>query len=163
MQNDQRLRPASSADERAMITGWLDWQRQTVPLKCAGLTDEQARRRLLPTSPEMTVGGLVSHLIAVERHWLVGSFLGEPAGPLDDDGWVDDEPLDSLVDRYLRQCEVSRRIVAAHQLDELERYAPEGMPVLSLRWILQHLIEETARHLGHLDILAELLDGRRGA
>lgn len=146
-----------------MITGWLDWQRETVRIKCAGLDDEQARRRLLPTSPEMSVGALVSHLIAVERHWLVGSFLGEPAGPLDDDGWADDEPLGILLDRYREQCEVSRRIAAEHDLDELERYAPVGMPMVTLRWILQHLIEETARHLGHLDILTELIDGRRGA
>ena len=63
---------------------------------------------------------------------------------------------------YDAQCERSRQITAAHDLGDIERYAPDGLPLVSLRWILGHLIEETARHLGHLDILRELTDGVRG-
>ena len=70
--------------------------------------------------------------------------------------------LSRLLDDYDRQCDRSRAIVADHDLDALERYAPEGLPVVSLRWILGHLVQETARHLGHLDLLRELTDERRG-
>jgi hypothetical protein len=67
-----------------------------------------------------------------------------------------------LVDEYDVQCARSREIVAAHDLDELEAFAPPGLELVSLRWILGHMIEETARHLGHLDALRELTDGVTG-
>ncbi len=148
-----------------MLTGWLDWQRATVRLKCAGLSDVDARRAPLPSSPVMTIAGVVSHLRWVEHGWFETSFLGEPdrAPSTDDDPhapWrVGGIPLARLLDEYDEQCERSRAIVAAHDLDELERFAPPGLELVSLRWILGHLIEETARHLGHLDALRELADG----
>lgn len=78
-------------------------------------------------------------------------------------GWdVDGVPLDDLLSAYAEQCARSRAIVEQHQLGELEAYAPEGIDVVSLRWILGHLIEETARHVGHLDLLREATDGVRG-
>ncbi len=59
-----------------MLVGWLTWQQQTVELKCADLTEEDAHRAPIKTSPQMTIAALVSHLTAVERDWLEGSFLG---------------------------------------------------------------------------------------
>ncbi|MCK9794623.1 DinB family protein [Isoptericola sp. 4D.3] len=56
----------------------------------------------------------------------------------------------------------TRGIAASHDLDTLERFSPPGLPRVSLRWILGHLLHETARHLGHLDLLRELADGERG-
>ncbi|MEV8376246.1 DinB family protein [Kribbella sp. NPDC056861] len=157
-----RQRPPGDAGEREMLAGLLDWQRQTVRLKCQDLDDEQARLALLPASPRMTIATVVAHLRWVELAWFEVSFLGArdlytedplelPAPPM--------APLAHLLDDYDAQCDRSRQIVAAHQLDELEAWAPEGLELVSLRWIIGHLIEETARHLGHLDALRELTDG----
>src|SRR4051794_24124497 len=149
-----------------MLTGWLDRQRATVRWKCAGLSDEQAGLAGLPASPRVTVKTLVGHLRHVELGWFEGSFLGLQQA----DGTVDpfklseppDVSLDRLLDEYDEQCERSREIVAGHELDELEAWAPEGIELVSLRWIITHLIEETARHLGHLDAMRELIDGTTG-
>ncbi len=154
--------PIPRPDDRQVLEQWLDWQRATVRAKCAGVADDEARRSLIPTSPELTMAGIVAHLTGVERHWLVRSFLDEPI-PQQPGGWGGPElPLAELLDAYDTQCDRSRQIAAAHELDEPERYAPEGLPIVSLRWILGHLLQETARHLGHLDLLRELTDGSRG-
>lgn len=160
-----RARPAGDAGEQPMLSGWLDWQRATVRMKCAGLSEEDARRAVLPSSPGMTVGRLVSHLTWVEHTWFEKSFLGTPSEARDPLGSLDpiDVPLPVLLDRYDQQCDRSREIVAAHALDELEAWAPEGLELVSLRWIVGHLLEETARHLGHLDAMRELLDGTTGS
>src|SRR5262249_18269778 len=143
------------------LGGWLDWQRHTVRLKCAGLSDTDARRTLLhDTSPRMSIAWVVHHLADAEMHWFVRSFLGE--GRAGGQRTEITEPLSVLLDAYDAQCAVSRRIVAAHDLDELEQWAPDGLPIVSLRWIVTNMINETARHLGHLDILRELTDGVRG-
>lgn len=161
-----RQRPAGDADERVMLSGWLDWQRATVHLKCAGLSNENAHHAPLLTSPLMSVAAVVSHLRWVEHHWLEGSFLGradvlEPVDPIDQ--WqVHGLSLDDLLTEYEQQCVRSCAIVADHDLDEMEAYIPPGMEALSLRWIVNHLIEETARHLGHIDLLREIADGVRG-
>ncbi|MBO0811584.1 MAG: DinB family protein [Microlunatus sp.] len=157
-----RQAPVPRPDDREALTQWLDWQRATVRPKCEGLAEADARRSLIGTSPALTVHGIVVHLTDVEQHWMVRSFLGEQVAAADR-GWGEsDASLEVVLDSYDSQCERSREIAADHDLDELECYAPDGLPVVSLRWILGHLIEETARHLGHLDLLRELLDGRRG-
>jgi Protein of unknown function (DUF664) len=151
-----------------MLTGWLDWQRATVAMKCEGVSEADARRALLPSSRAMTIAGVVSHLRWVEHGWFEVGFLGEPdRGPSTDDdphaGWrVDGVSLARLIDEYDVQCARSRAIVAAHDLDELEAFAPPGLDLVSLRWILGHMVEETARHLDHLDALRELADGVTG-
>ena len=77
-----RQRPPFVADERTQLVGWLDLQRAIVPMKCAGLTDAEAQRPVLPASPLMTVAGVVSHLRWVENLWFEVVFLGQPAvGP----------------------------------------------------------------------------------
>ncbi|MFG1623799.1 DinB family protein [Kribbella sp. NPDC049227] len=157
--------PPAAADERTMLTGWLDVQRATVRLKCAGLTDEQAQLAVLPSSPRMTVKTLVAHLRWVELSWFETSFLGARELAVQDPLELPQPPgasLDELLDEYDEQCARSREIVAAHELDELEAWAPEGLDLVSLRWIITHLLEETARHLGHLDALRELTDGITG-
>ncbi|QAY71764.1 DinB family protein [Xylanimonas protaetiae] len=146
-----------------MLTQWLDWQRATVRAKCTGLDEASARRALVVTSPSLTIAGVVAHLTNVEHHWLVRSFLGEAAAPDPTPDWQPtDIALPDLLDAYDRQCEISRAVADAHELDALERSAPPGLPLVTLRWILGHLVHETARHLGHLDLLRELTDGERG-
>jgi hypothetical protein len=117
----------------------------------------------------MTIAGVVSHLQWVERGWFETSFVGAPRPEVptaDGDplaqGRPTDIPLACLLADYEAQCARSREIVAAHELDQLEAYAPPGLELVSLRWILGHMIEETARHLGHLDALRELADGSTG-
>ena len=148
-----------------MLIGWLGWQHDTVRLKCTGLDDEAAHRAPLPTSPGMSVAGLVSHLTWVERAWLEGSFLGDVDLLAEDpqDGWVvTGRPLATLLDAYEGQGRRSLQILAGHELDEVEAWAPPGLDLVSLRWIATHLVEETGRHLGHLDLLREMADGVRG-
>ncbi|WP_433004647.1 DUF664 domain-containing protein [Kribbella sp. CA-294648] len=110
----------------------------------------------------MTVATLVAHLAWVEQSWFEVSFLGLRGLTAKDPFELScppSTPLSQLLDDYDTQCARSREIVAAHHLDELEAWAPEGLELVSLRWILGHLLEETARHLGHLDALRELADG----
>jgi uncharacterized damage-inducible protein DinB len=157
------------ADERTQLTGWLDLQRSLVPWKCEGLADADAHRAVLPASPLMTVAGVVSHLRWTEHLWFEVLFLGRPAeGPQfdesveDADMRVDGVPLARLLEEYEGRCAVSREIVATHQLDDVGRNRDFASGGASLRWMLIHMVEETARHVGHLDAIREILDGRTG-
>jgi uncharacterized damage-inducible protein DinB len=164
----ERARPPLTADERALLVGWLDLQRAVVHWKCEGLSDDDAHRSLLPSSPLMTVAGLVSHLRWTEHVWFEVLFLGGPkeVNPQFDESvgsrdWqVPDVPLARLLEEYAAQCARSDEIVAEASLDDLGR-CPD-YPPSSLRWILGHMVEETARHAGHLDVVRELIDGRTG-
>jgi hypothetical protein len=165
-------RPPLTADERGQLIGWLDLQRSFVRMKCEGLTDEDAHRKLLETSPLMTPAGLVAHLRWNEWSWFQLNLMGvaetgqspwTEGGHPDAEMFVDDVPLAQLLDEYDAECARSNEAVAALPLDAIEQgpYAAKG-DAASVRYILCHMIEETARHVGHLDIIRELLDGRTG-
>ena len=163
-----RTRPPHVADERSQLVGWLDLQRAIVHWKCDGLSETDAHRAVLPTSPLMTMAGIVSHLRWVET-WFEVLFLGRPAvGPQfdetieDADMMVDDVPIQQLPDEYERQCRISNEIIAQHSLDEVGRHPDFKSAGATLRWMLIHMVEETARHAGHADIIRELLDGSKG-
>jgi len=167
--NPERERPPFVADERTQLVGWLDLQRALVPWKCEGLSDADAHRAVLPSSPLMTVAGIVSHLRWVEHTWFEVLFLGRPAeGPRfstdveDADMMVDGVPLTQLLDDYAKQVAISNEIIAAYSLDEVGRHPDFRSAAGSLRWMLLHMLEEVARHVGHLDAIRELLDGRVG-
>jgi uncharacterized damage-inducible protein DinB len=157
--------PPYVADERPMLDAWLDWHRATVHEKCAGLAAEDAWRSPLPRSPLMTAAGVVSHLVQVERYWfeyvVAGRDVELPWG--DDDPDADfrrlgDESLEGVLARYAAQCETSRRLVREVAIDAHAARTRRGEPV-SLRHVYVHLIQETARHNGHLDAIRELVDG----
>ena len=161
-----------SWDERAQLTTFLDYTRSTAILKCEGVSAEDARKAPLPGSPLMTLCGVISHLRWVEHWWIDVVLLGgELEGPLaeatDDDPDPEmrtavDIPLPQLLAEYEEQSARLRRVVADLDLDtKAQRPVRDGLHV-DLRWILLHLIEETARHNGHLDVLRELLDGSTG-
>ncbi|HET6986881.1 MAG TPA: DinB family protein [Kribbella sp.] len=165
------MRPPLTADERTQLTGWLDHLRSLVRTKCEGLSEADAHRKVLTTSPLMTVAGLVSHLRWVEYSWFSQNLLGTPdhgetpwteGGHVDAEMFVDDVPLAQLLDEYDAECARSNEIVAGFSLDDVERAVFRESGAASLRYILCHMIEETARHLGHLDIIRELLDGATG-
>src|SRR5688500_5865036 len=152
-----RTRPPGTSDERTQLVGWLDLQRALVHYKCEGLAEHDAHRALLPTSPDMTIAGLVSHLRWVEHCWFEVLFLDRPAGDNPQFGEVEAAdfrvgyaPLPELLDEYARQCAVSNGIVAASSLDACGQNAEYGADGLTLRWILLHMLEEVARHVGHL-------------
>ncbi len=150
-----RERPPFAAGERTQLVGWLDMQRAIVQWKCEGVSEEDAHRVVLPTSPLMTVAGLVSHLRHVEQTWFEVLFLGRQMR-------VDGVPLAQLLDEYEKQCAISNEIVAAHSLDDVGTHPDFRSAQASLRWMLIHMVEETGRHAGHLDIIRELLDGTKG-
>lgn len=144
----------------------LDRHRDVVLWKIAGLDDEQLRRPM--TTPSgTTMLGLVKHLAAVEYGWFCETF-GRPHEPLsfdDDDPDADlrvdpGETTADIVDIYGRARQAANEVAAEIGLDDVGM-AWFGEPV-SLRWVLIHMIEENARHAGHLDIIRELLDGATG-
>ncbi|MEV4178240.1 DinB family protein [Nonomuraea sp. NPDC049709] len=164
-----RVRPPYVADERTQLVGWLDLQRSIILWKCEGLSEEDAHRPVLPTSPLMTVAGLVSHMRWTEHCWFEVLFQGgdSAVNPQFDesaenaDMRVEGVPSARLLDEYERQCQVSNEIVAAHSLDDLGKSSFYDDPP-TLRWMLIHMVEETARHAGQLDTIRELLDGTKG-
>jgi hypothetical protein len=164
-----RTEPPAAGDERAVLHGFLDYQRDTLLLKCAGLSPEQLLARSVPPST-LCLLGLVRHLTEVEFGWLQARFAGEPDveiyGPGDADLTVAEADERSVADAfalYAQHLARSRRIAAEHELDELTAEAhPETGERFLLRWIITHLIEEYARHNGHADLLREAIDGRIG-
>ena len=162
---DNRRDPAGDGNERQMLAEWLDIQRQTVALKVAGLDNDAATRQLV-TSPLTTCAGIVRHLRYVERWWfqeiLEGEELPAPAPAGDHDGEFRVPPgleLQRLRDDYREECSRSELVFARWELDAMAK-SPRRR--VSCRWVMVHMIEETARHNGHLDILRELLDGTTG-
>jgi hypothetical protein len=154
------------ADERTQLVGWFDLQRAIVHLKCEGVSAADAHRAVLPASPLMTMAGVVSHLRWAEHLWFEVVFLGRPAvGPMfdteDGDFMIPGVPLDRLLAEYEAQCAVSNEIIAAHPLDATGKHPDFEDAAATLRWMVLHMLEETARHAGHLDAMRELLDGTR--
>lgn len=156
---------AFTGDERTLLTGWLDWHRETVHVKCEGLTEEDAWRTPLSARSLTSAAGVVSHLTAVESYWFerVVTGLDVPVP------WTAEDPdadwrrapgatLAGHLRRYRDQCEVSRSLLAGADLDATCVGSRRGRPV-TVRWVLLHMIEETARHNGHLDAVRELVDG----
>jgi hypothetical protein len=163
-----RTRPPLDVDERTQLVGWLDLQRGIAAWKCEDLSEADAHRSVLPTSPFMTVAGIVSHLRWAENLWFETIFLNRPAdspmfhGPEDAEWMVEGIPLGQLLEEYERQCAISNEIIAAHSLDAMGQYPEYRATETPLRWIILHMLEETARHAGHLDTIRELLDGQKG-
>ncbi|WP_224278412.1 DinB family protein [Streptomyces sp. LS1784] len=166
MSDDQRTRTPRTADERTTLAGFLDHQRDTLAMKCAGLTTEQLRTHVLEPSG-LSLLGLVRHLAEVERSWFRNVLNGEGARGFwaHPDGSfaefdVDTADPDEAFTIWRSECDHARELVAAAEsLDVLGHYGDE---VFSLRWILTHMIEEYARHNGHADLLREHLDGTTG-
>jgi uncharacterized damage-inducible protein DinB len=155
-----------AGDEAANLTGFLDHYRRVLLSLADGLPDDALRRKLVAS--DTTLLGLVKHLAYVERWWFREVFAGEEvSNPFpDDDPNADfrieaDEKTSDVLALYRDECEHSRRVVASAPSLE-ERARKPGREEYSLRWILVHMIEETARHAGHADILREQLGGTTG-
>ncbi|MCC3290821.1 MULTISPECIES: DinB family protein [unclassified Arthrobacter] len=165
MENDTRVEPPETAGERETLIGFLDYFRATVHLKAAGLSDADGAKQLLPSLT--TVSGLVQHLTDVEQFWFLDRIDGQQGVPT---RWSEEDPdgefrvsesdsLAGLLADYGAACSRSREVLARYDLEDRCRGGNGGQ---SVRWVLVHMIEETGRHCGHLDILRELLDGSTG-
>lgn len=162
--------PAVDTDERTTLLAFLDYYRAVFGRKADGLTDDQARRPTCPPS-EMTVMGLVRHMAEVERGWFRRSLAAEDAPAIyysdapggDPDGDFHPAPDDTLDEARLAwhdEVDRARTIMSGASLDETFAHRRLGAP--TVRWLLVHMIEEYARHVGHLDLITEALDGRTG-
>ena len=172
MTDDSSFRsyPENTGDERATLTGFLDYQRGTLEWKCAGLTAEQLARRASPPST-LSLLGIVRHLADVERTWFRRRIAGESVPPifftetepdLDFDGAVaDPEVVATAFSAWRREIARAREITSAVKLDDTF-VRPGAGERLSVRWVLTHMIEEYARHNGHADLLREAIDGQTG-
>ncbi|MGH3646047.1 MAG: DinB family protein [Micromonosporaceae bacterium] len=179
VQTDEHGRPEPplEGDEVATLLGFLDYQRATLEWKCRGLSDEQLRVALPPTS--MTLGGMLKHLAWVEDYWytktIVGEPMPEPWASVDwkaDSDWewhsAADDTGDELRALWADRVKRSRAVVDA-RLGQVEVEALResysawgGQGRVSLRWVLVHMIEEYARHNGHADLIRESIDGQTG-
>jgi uncharacterized damage-inducible protein DinB len=142
-----------------VLTGFLDYLRAAVAAKAGGVPETQARAPGVPSGTNLL--GLVKHLTHVERHWLLGHHVTDwqatfhPAA---------DDTADTILAAYRKtNAEANTEIASWDDLAEPgPRPARHGRPAPSRRWTLAHLIEETARHAGHADILREQIDGNTG-
>jgi uncharacterized damage-inducible protein DinB len=155
-------------DERDGLMKFLAQQRYYVKLSAHGLTDEQARAT--PTDSSLSVGGLLKHLALVETNW-IDTVLRIRS---DEDGYAryagsftmgDDETLESLIEAYDQVAERTEQVIAG--VADLDQPVPvpdepwfrKDVDAWSVRWVLLHLITETARHAGHADLVREHVDG----
>jgi uncharacterized damage-inducible protein DinB len=153
------------SDEVSMLRAWLVHLRGSASLKAEGLTPEQLRWK--PAETANSIGGLLVHLGYAERWWVRAIFDGEDM----DLGWTEDRfqrtfvvpdgwGADEVVAFYAAEAAAADAVLDRRR-DPTARSLAEQRPT-TLRWVLTHLVEETARHAGHLDITRELIDGQTG-
>ena len=156
--------PAHYGDEHTTLMGFLQRQRDLLAWKVSDASDDVLRSVGTPTG--LTLHGIVRHLENVERYWFREAFAGETNLAYD---WSDEDPdgefrvpsnmaMTGLLTAYAEECARCDGVInAAKSLDERSKHRES-----SLRWIILHMIEETARHVGHVDLLREQADGRVG-
>jgi uncharacterized damage-inducible protein DinB len=163
---------ATTTNERDLLGQYLDYQRETILLKAEGLTKAQFARQI--PSSDLTLAGILYHLALVEESWLEIDFLGhQPRADFAGIDWKADPDYefrtalekdpDWLRRRYQDACDRARQAAAgAGSLDDVSVSTRIGGKPFTLRWVILHLIEETARHAGHADLLREAIDGGVG-
>jgi len=153
-----RKPPRLTGDERQTLLALLDYQRRSVVRKVTGVDDDVARRSPVGTGTSLL--WLVKHLARAESLWILRRFAGRPVA-LPDDAVEPTDTVSGAVEIYERTWEAVDAVVGSADLDEPCRDTGDEAPV-NLRWVLAHLLEETARHAGHADILREMADGDTG-
>ena len=150
--------PRLAGDERATLHALLQYHRVSLVRKVTGIDDTSARRRFVDS--ETTLLWLVKHAAGAEARWVLWSFAGQ-VDSVRDDAITPGDTIAAAIDEYRATWASVDAVVAAADLDDESR-AVSGDDVVNLRWIVTHLLEETARHAGHADILRELIDGQTG-
>jgi uncharacterized damage-inducible protein DinB len=162
---DQRRLRLVSGTELEQLESYLDFQRDTLLWKVSGLSDEQLRKVWTPSG--LSLLGLVKHLAHIEHNWFLHRFAGqqllEPR--TDDDPNPDfriepEETTASVVGFYRETIDRAKRIV--EEAESPKSIALDPGRRAAVRFVLLHLIEETARHNGHADLMRELTDGQTG-
>jgi uncharacterized damage-inducible protein DinB len=147
--------PPLTTDERSTLISLLQFQRESFIRKVTGLSDGDARAT--PVESGTSLLWLTNHLADAETIWVLTRFLDRPVDPVA----AEHAPtLDQAIARYRRVWDAVDPVYATTDLEQT--CAADDAPAVNLRWILGHLLEETARHAGHADILRELLDGSTG-
>ena len=168
IQRPERFYPSSVGDEETTLWSMLDWYRGTLVTKCSGLTDDQLRTLAVPPS-KLSLLGLLRHMSDVEVYWFARVFAGEDTpAPFDpgntgaDFDSLSEKSGDEVVEIFLTCVARSKKIVEGIDLATLSSISRPGQGHVNLRFIAVHLIEEYARHCGHVDLLREVLDGETG-
>jgi len=164
----ERSIPPREAAERETLTSFLDFQRATLAVKCAGLAAGHLRIQAVPPS-SLSLLGLVRHMAEVERSWFCTVLDGQPMGTIFTPGLDPERAFSDVAEADAAQafavweteCARSRELAAAAPSLDVTGDR-DGRGTYSLRWILVHMIEEYARHNGHADLLRESIDGRTG-
>ena len=166
----ERTEPTRTACDRESLEQWLNFHRETLLMKCAGLSAEQLKARSVPPSG-LSLLGLVRHMVEVERWWFRMYAGNEQIGPeyrssdnqsADFDDLDDADAADDL-ETFRREVGAARDAVRDKELDDVissPGHAPEQ--TRSIRWVYLHMIEEYARHNGHADLIRECIDGAVG-
>ncbi|MEU9339129.1 DinB family protein [Streptomyces sp. NPDC048290] len=169
MSTDHRTGPPHRGTERDTLRAFLDYHRDTLALKCAGLTDDELRLRSMPPST-LTLLGLVRHLAEVERAWFRRVFEDQDAPMV----WSDRVDFQAAYDAsgssraeafaaWEAEVANSRRIERAAPSLDLAGHQPRWGEDVSLRMVMVHVLLEYGRHNGHADLLREGIDGTVGA
>ncbi|MFF5900781.1 DinB family protein [Streptomyces argenteolus] len=154
--------PGLNADEKTTLLTFLNYLREAVLAKAAGVPEPAVRAAGVPSGTSLLQ--LVKHLTAVELNWFVWAYAGADGERWDDEGEVSaDETASDLADAYREAIARADEIaLACTDLDRPGARSLRETPPPSMRWVLVHMIEETARHAGHADILREQIDGSVG-
>lgn len=165
MTEDSRPHPPFRGDEKSTLWGFLQFLRATMVAKCTGLTEEQLR--CTPTVSTLSLLGLVRHLAFVERQWfqaiMEDRIVHIPWHHGEDEFQIPElDSAESIIAFYQSECAISDEIIDRRSCDDLAQWANDDMNRRSLRWIVTHMIEETARHCGHADLIRESIDGAVG-
>ena len=159
---------STTAGERTALVAFLDSGRATLLVKCAGIDGVELARRACPPSA-LSLLGLLRHLADVERAWFRRTLDGQDAPPIFYSSRQDWDDQFDLVDpaqatrelaTYLAEVDAAREIAARYELADTA--ATRHGDVVTLRWIMLHMIEEYSRHNGHADLIREAIDGSRG-
>lgn len=150
---------STGAGERATLMALFQYQRESVLAKLDGISDAEARTSPVPTGTSLL--WLIKHLSMAETIWVIHRFAGRTEVPLPANELADDDTVDSVAAGYRATWSVVDEIVAGASFDD-ECAAIGNASMVDLRWVMMHLLEETARHAGHADILRELIDGSAG-
>jgi hypothetical protein len=155
-----RRTPFVNGNERETLVAFLDYLREAIVVKTDGLSEADAGRSLVPSGTSLL--GLVKHLTMVEVSWFQWSFAADDVR-VPGERIKEGDTVASVVASYRAATARNNEIVAsAVDLTAMCARRPPTTDLMSLRWILVHMIEETARHAGHADILREQLDGEVG-
>jgi hypothetical protein len=150
--------PHRIGDERGTAMALLRFQRESFLRKVEDLDDEAARSS--PVASGTSLLWLTRHLAYAESTWVLGRFAGR-SGDVPPNEVPEGDTVAAAVEAYRATWEAVDEVVAGASFDDPCEVG-EGRPTVDLRWIMGHLLEETARHAGHADIIRELLDGSTG-